>query len=197
MNEEKFNRQEADAMTNRIADRLGERQQKLERMADMERATKATHLRPLYWAGAAAACIAVVMLMMPFWRTPSAPLDDLGIAAPTLTEYRAATPEVTAIAELMDRQDYEKALTATETALAQSERELKDLEGLVVGWDDEEMIYQLEQEIAMNGELRWTYIYLLVKTGRDKEAKKQLKYFVKNHSNSEHIEEARRLLEEM
>lgn len=194
MNEECFDKQEADELTVRIADRLGERQQKLERMVEWERKATATNVRPMYWVGAVAACVAVVVMMMPFWGTDSSPLDELGIGAPTMTEFRAATPEASEIMRLIEQNDFEAAIAKTEAALDKSEKELKELERLTVGWDDEEMNYQLEQETVVNGELRWTYIYLLVKTDRKKEAKKQLKYYIRHHSKSENIEEARALL---
>lgn len=193
MSEEVYVKQEADELTNRIADRLGERQQKLERMAEWEHTSHKSKVRPIYWIGAAAACVAVLLLMMPFWKTTNA-WDDLGLDVPSMTEYRAAIPEISSIMQMIDDKDYSSALEKTRQALERSDWMVEATEELVAGWDDEEMIYELEQEVVKNSEIRWTYIYLLVKTGKKREAKKQLKRYIKSDPYCEHLEEAQTLL---
>lgn len=193
MEEEVFNRQETDGLTNMIAGRLGERQQKLEQMESWEHESGKTKVRPIYILSAVAACVAVVLLMMPFGKATS-PWDDLGLAEPSMTEYRAATPDLSAIMEMIDSKDYASALKKTKEALEHSDWLVKETEGLIVGWDDEEMLYELEQKIVMNSEIRWTYIYLLVTLDKKKEAKKEVKKYLKYPAYCEHEEDAKALL---
>ncbi|MBR1448347.1 MAG: hypothetical protein IJ588_06345 [Prevotella sp.] len=193
MEEEVFNKQEADGLTTMIASRLGERQQKLERMESWEHESGKTRVRPIYIVSAVAACVAVILLMMPFGKATS-PWDDLGLAVPSMTEYRAATPDLSAIMEMIDSKDYAAALERTKQALELSDKSVKETEDLMVGWADEEMLYELEQEMVMNGEIRWTYIYLLVTLDKKREAKKELKKYLKNPAYCEHEEDAKALL---
>ena len=80
MNEERYLRQEADPLTVRIAERLGERQQKLDRMAAWDQSEKASRLKPLYWAAPLAACLVAVVLIAVWVKQETSPLDELGIA---------------------------------------------------------------------------------------------------------------------
>ena len=199
MNEELFIRQEADELTNRIADRLGERQKKLERMTEWEKqAKKPVRLRPIYVTIAVAVCIGLLFFFSPFSRTNESVLDDLGIGTPSLTEYRAANKDMTEIAKLMEREDYEKALEKTEIALNRSEESLKMLAEVAEEWGDDEGIkYDLDLEMSVNSELRWTYIYLLVKKGHKKEAKKEIKRYLQYPDYCEHEAEAKALFEKL
>lgn len=199
MNEEVFIRQEADELTNKIADRLGERQKKLERMAEWEKqAKKPVRLRPIYVTIAVAACIGVLFFFSPFSRTNESVLDDLNIGTPSLTEYRAANKDMSEIANLMENEDYEKALEKTEIALNRSNESLKMLAEVAAEWDDDEAVkYDQELEWAVNSELRWTYIYLLIKQGHKKEAKKEIKHYLQYPEYCEHEAEARALLEKI
>ena len=193
MEEEVFNKQEADGLTTMIASRLGERQQKLERMESWEHESGKTRVRPIYIVSAVAACVAVILLMMPFGNSTS-PWNDLGLAAPSMTEYRAATPDLSAIMEMIDSKDYASALEKTKEVIEHSDWSVKETEDMIVGWDDEEMLYELEQEMVMNGEIRWTYIYLLVTLDKKREARKELKKYLKYPAYCEHEEDAKALL---
>ena len=196
MEEDVFVRAEADALTRRIADRLGERQQKLEQMQQWERQlatnNRKARLRPLYAVLAVAACIAAVVLVWP--GKPTSPLDELGIAAPELTAYRAASPEIERIEQFIKEENYEKALAQARKALKSSDLAIYELEGVPELWDDpEEAQYEEQAERLRNAELRWTYIYLLVHTQNYSEARKQLRLYLKQ-APCEHEQEARELL---
>lgn len=199
MNEDVFVKQEADELTNRIANRLGERQKKLEQMAEWDKQEKkSVRLRPVFMSLAVAACIAALFFFSPFGGSDQSLVDELGIGTPDMTEYRAANKDITEIANLMEKEDYEKALEKTESALNKSEESLKMLDEVAAEWGDDEGIrYDLDLEMSVNSELRWTYIYLLVKQGYKKEAKKEIKRYLKNKNYCEHEAEAKALLEKL
>ena len=199
MNEEVFVKQEADELTNRIANRLGERQKKLEQMEKWERQEKKpVRLRPIFVTMVVAACIAALFFFSPFGGPDQSLVDELGIATPNMTEFRAANKDMTEIANLMENEDYEKALEKTEKALNRSDKSLKMLAEVAAEWDDDEAVrYDQELEWAVNSELRWTYIYLLVKQGHKKEARKELKHYLQYPEYCEHEAEAKDLLEKL
>ena len=190
-----FSQNEADELTAKVVSRLGNRQQKLEQIQQWEK--QSSKKRPIYWVTAIAACIAVVLLIVPLWTSPTSPLDDLNIATPTTSAFRSATAEQTEIATLIEKKEYEKALVKTEKALRQSDLSIKELGGTGAIWNDEELMYEEEAEMMMNSELRWTYIYILVRMERNQEAKKQLKKYIKNAQYGDHTEEAKALLQSL
>ncbi len=191
MENEKFIRNENDLLTQRIVNRLGERQQKLQLMQEWEHSSKVARISPVYYLISAAACVAVVLLIMPLWNS-SSPLDELGIETPTMTEYRAATPEMSEITKLMEQKQYDQAVIQVEKLLEHSDVMVMELRG-IGSLDDEALLYEEEAEWSRNGELRWMYIYLLVRMEQNAKAKKQLKQYLKN-PYSEHLKEARSLL---
>lgn len=195
--EEKYLRNDSDSLTALIADRLGERQRKLELMAEMERTGKSSKRIPMYVVSAIAACIVVLIIVVPLWKGKMSPLDKLGIETPEMTSFRAATPELTEIASLIEQQQYDKALQKTQKVLESSDRDVKGIMELLDGWYDESLMEELEQETLMNTEIRWTYIYLLVKVERYKEARKELKRYLEYGDYCEHREEAKALLKEL
>lgn len=196
MEEEVFARENADALTGRIVDRLGERQEKLEQMAAWEQASKKPKVRPLYYLTAIAACVAAVVLLWP--TSEVSPIEELGIEAPTMTEYRAASAEIARIEKLIGEKNYEEALRRTVKALKGSDAAIYEFENVPEVWDsDEEYAYEFEAELQKNSELRWTYIYLLVQLGKNKEARKELKAYLKLSQYAEHQEEARQLLKRL
>ncbi len=201
MNEERFIKAEADPTTLLIAERLGERKKKLDRMAEMERSvvgsSGSSNRRRLFFLSSVAACTLAALLVWPIYRTQMSPLDRLDIATPTLTEYRAANAEIAEISSLVGKKDYELALHKTKVALIKSDTALKELGGVGFDWDDEEMMYEEELEKQTNSELRWTYIYILVRLDQTKEARKQLKIYLKEKQFCDHRAEAISLLEEI
>lgn len=199
MNEEKFNPNVADADTMLIVSRLGERKRKLERMAEMEQRLARRTTARLY-AGIVSAMAAVILLtlvLVPLWRMQISPLDKTGISQPTFSDYRSGNADIAEITKLMNRQDYKQALTVTKKALHTSDIALKDLYGKDVEFDDEELVYEEELERNTNSELRWAYIYLLVKLDDVKEARRQLHKYLKAKDYCQHQAEAKALLEEI
>lgn len=188
---EKWQEPVNDELTERITARLAERQRKLERMQEMERPARRVKFYGGAVALAVAACIAALVVFAP-WKSVS-PVDELGIS-PDLTEFRSAAPDMAEIQTLLDRPDYVSALEKTEAALRHSDMEVREMSDVANYWGDEETDYEEEMERVMNSELRWTYIYLLVKNDRNKDAIKELKIYIKNKEYCEHLEEAKQLL---
>lgn len=199
MNEEKFNPNAADADTMLIVARLGERKRKLERMAEMEQRLARCTTARLYTSivSAMAAVVLLTLVLVPLWRMQISPLDKTGISQPTFSDYRSGNADIAEITKLMDRQDYKQALTVTKKALHTSDIALKDLYGQDVEFDDEELVYEEELERNTNSELRWAYIYLLVKLDDVKEARRQLHKYLKAKDYCQHQAEAKALLKEI
>ena len=81
-----------------------------------------------------------------------------------------------------------------EAALEHSDRELRGLDMALLDNDDEVLAYAEEAEQILNGELRWAYIYLLVREERKEEACEQLKLYLKlPRGVVQHREEAKAL----
>lgn len=159
---------------------------------------KKAYLLSIFITLAIVICIAVLFIFSPFERSGQSYLDELDIEPPGMTDFRAASPELTEIANLMEKEDFENALGKTEAALERSDESLRMLYEVAEIWgDDEAVMYDQETEWAVNSELRWIYIYLLVKKGRKKEAKKELKNYLKYPDYCEHEAEARALLEKL
>lgn len=199
MNEEKFNPNAADADTMLIVARLGERKRKLERMAEMEQRLARRTTARLYTSivSAMAAVVLLTLVLVPLWRMQISPLDKTGISQPTFSDYRSGNADIAEITKLMNRQDYKQALTVTKKALHTSDIALKDLYGKDVELDDEELVYEKELEGNNNSELRWAYIYLLVKLDDVKEARRQLHKYLKAKDYCQHQAEAKALLKEI
>lgn len=199
MNEENFNPNVADADTMLIVARLGERKRKLERMAEMEQRLARRTTARLYTSivSAMAAVVLLTLVLVPLWRMQISPLDKTGISQPKFSDYRSGNADIAEITKLMNRQDYKQALTVTKKALHTSDIALKDLYGKDVEFDDEELVYEEELERNTNSELRWAYIYLLVKLDDVKEARRQLHKYLKAKDYCQHQAEAKALLEEI
>lgn len=191
---------DSDALDRMITERLEERQKKLDRMAEMEHGLRQSnaHIWSICISVAIAACIAALFIWSPFSTSNVSPWDDLGLEQPALSEYRAASSEISEINTLIESGDNIAALTKVKAALERSDMEVFNLADIVDVWpDDNTMEYEEKLERMHNSELRWTYIYLLVMTGKNKEAKKQLKRYLKATEFCEHEEEARNLLEKL
>ncbi len=193
-----------DELTQRIVSRLGERQQKLELMAQWEKSgsvdvTPASaqekhkaRIRSLYYITVVAACIAIVLWMVP-WGGRQDLISELGIGTPELTAYRAANAETEQIDTLIKDEKYQDALNIVTTALKKSEAELEVLEDFVETQADDESLYELDAEMQLNSELRWTRIYLLLKLDMKKEARKEVKDYLRYPDYCQHLDEAKAL----
>ena len=194
-----FERNGTDKMTMLISERLGERQKKLKQMEEWERKNNhKSRMHRIYILVSIAAGLLVLLVLSPFTSSESSPLDELGITAPTMSEFRAATPELTRINKLIEEENYEDALTLTAKAMSASDMAIYELEGVPEVWgSDEEAAYEDDIERVKNSELRWVYIYLLVKNEDKKTAKKELKKYLKYPQYCEHENEARELLKKL
>lgn len=195
MTEEVFIRTEADALTQRIVDRLGERQKKLNRIAEWEQPARRMVLRPLKVTLAVAACLTVAFFLVPLLRSTS-PLDTLAIETPMIEEYRSSTLDIAEINRLIETKNYDDALLKTEQMLQHSKREVKMLEKALVNNNDEVLQYELEAERAMNAQVHWTYIYLLIRVERNDDALRELKIYLKIEG-CPNREQAKALLKEL
>lgn len=199
MSEEVFNRQDADELTLLIADRLGERQKKLDRMAAWEQGLeKGRAERRRTWVPvtvsflAIAACVVVAFVVVRPWD--SNVLDELGIGAPEFEDYRGDMPELPEIQQLISAGKYDEALIRVERALEVSSTEVRDMEWGVAYADDDELQYILDEMTMANGELRWARIYILVRQGDEAGALQELRRYLKMPSRLlRHVDEARAL----
>lgn len=199
MEEERFIKSEADDQTRLIVSRLGERQRKWNRMQEMEVRLQKPHTRHrrMFIVSAMAASVILALVVWPLYQMQRSPLDKLDIGKPTMTEFRAASPELNEISQLMEKEDYQQAMIKTKEALRKSDRVISEFGGLGSMLDDEELMYEERLDAIANCELRWTYIYILVRMEQYKEAKKQIKRYLKDKDICEHYEEARALLQEL
>lgn len=179
-----------------IAGRLGERQRKLDRIDEWEKASSRGGKRKLYMLYTAisiAACIALVAIVNPF-SDSGAQRSTLVMERPSFSSFRAALPELVQAEELIDAGEYYKALDIVEEKLKDSDRDIKCAEKTPC-YDDEEWVYEYKAEKMLNAELRWTYIYLLVMVDCDRNAVKELKKYLNDDEFCIHREEAESMLD--
>lgn len=182
-----------DEITQRIADRLGERQRKMKRMNEMQSKPRRVALRGTAVMAIAASVVAA-FLLFPQNNTAVSPLDELNIQPGFSEMYRAASPEVAEIEALISDGKFDVALNRVERALHNSDLVLKECGLLGEAVDDDELIYAYELEHVCNSELRWTYIFLLVRAQRTEDAIKQVRLYLKSKDYCEHESQARELL---
>lgn len=188
-------KEQTDELTARIINRLAERKYKINKMQGWERPARRFLLIKTSVTFLAVACVAMLIIFTP-WNNTST-INSLGMKQPDMTQFRSAAPDIAAIAKLLDKADYDAALAQTEKALRHSDIEIEELYNASEIWDDDEAQYEEEQEKVLNSELRWTYIYLLIKAERIPEAKKELKRYLKYPKYAEHTDEARQILKEL
>ncbi|MGM9929376.1 MAG: hypothetical protein ACI35P_15640 [Bacillus sp. (in: firmicutes)] len=198
MPEDKFIFDKSDDITQIITERLGERQRKLDKMAEWEsEALKYHKYRRVSVRSAIAACLLIgLVLTHTLWQKES-PLKKLGINNPTITEFRAAYPEMKTINRMISYNKLDSALCLTEKVLMESDLHIYELEEQNRDVEDEELLYETELQKSLNSELRWIYIYLLVKTERNNEARNQIEIYLANKKYCEHEKEASALFEEI
>ncbi len=174
-----------DELTKRIAHRLGERQNKIQSMAEWNRPARNFTLPQTITLLSVAACFALLFMIAP-WQVKT-PVDLLGIT-PNLTEFRSAQPNINEIQTLLEKSEYEEALLKTEQLMVLFNSEIDEIEKLSV--IDEVAEYEKQMLCTMNSELCWTYIYLLVKTGRNEKALQYIEYYINDAKYAFHIEDA-------
>ena len=180
-----------DELTHRIARRLGERQDKLLRMEEWERPARKFSLPRTMAVLSAAACVTLILMIAP-WQGGS-PVDELGIR-PDLTEFRSALPQMAEMQRMIDASEYEEALVLAKQMLLQSDTEIDGMEA-DTSMVDEVAEYEYHMMRTMNSELRWTCIYLLVKTEQNEEALQQLERYIGDVEYAYHGDEAAMLRE--
>ncbi len=202
MSEEVFDRNHADELTLRIAERLGKRQQKL---ACMDEWDAGTHQR-MKWQPklvipvfAVAACLAAaVVILSPVSNHSGNLLEETGVSVPEFEAFRSAVQEQEEVAQLMSEQKYTEAMQKAEAALALSDSELQKMEHALQMNDDEVLADEKKTEQVVNGELRWAYIYLLLREGRQEEAYEQIKLYIKLPPDCiSHLDEAQVLMKKL
>lgn len=178
-----------DELTQRIARRLGARQQKLQCMEEWERPARKLSLPRTMAVLSAAACVALILMIAP-WKGYS-PVDELGIR-PDLTEFRSGMPQLTEIQRLLDASEYEEALGITGQVLLSSDAEIEEMKA-GVNLQDEMAEYEYRVMCEVNSELRWTYIFLLVQEGQNEAAWQQLERYIGDVEYAHHREDAEAL----
>ena len=180
-----------DELTQRIVERLGERQQKIQCMQEWERPAKVVSLPRTLAVLSAVACVTMIFIIAPWQRTSL--VDELGVS-PHLTEFRSGYPQLAEVQRLLETSEFEAALVLTQQLLTQLDEEInKDF----VDVEDEMEVYERTVMCTVNAELRWTYIYLLVKMEQYEEARLQLDSYINDVEYVHHREEAAILREEI
>lgn len=178
-----------------ITERLGERQYKMTRITEMEKSARRS--LTLTYGGIStmlvAACIACLFVFNPF--NSSSVLDDCNISQPSLSEYRGGAHEGE-IEELMKLHDYFNAMEIAHKQLVESDKEIASMNKNMLA-EDEELQYEMEQIRVANVEIRWMYIYLLVKNGKYEDAITELEIYLRDKAYVNNSDEAERLLNEL
>lgn len=174
-----------------ITERLEEHERKLKRLREMEHTRKKREMKR--YLSVVAIVASVLSLFVFFPINQSSPLDELNIQPSTMT-FRNASPEISEISRLIEGEEYSAAIAKTEKALKASDEKIWLIKDTKELYDDEESLYEEQMEYTNNSELRWMYIYALVKEGREKDAIKQLKLYLKRPQYCHNIEEAKALL---
>lgn len=182
-----------DQMTKLITERLGERQEMLRKIEKWEKKTSKKIPLTLVSTLAVAACLAVMFILNPF--TSSSPLDEVGIEQPTIMMVRGNSEDIAEVERLMNKPDYQTAVIKVQKILSHIKVLKEVVWDLPEDFDKEEAEYEIAQYDMMESEVRWTYIYILVKVDDFDLAKKELKKYIKHAEYAEHLDEAKELLE--
>ena len=191
MQDERFNPREQDELTQVIVERLAERQRKIDRMKEMS----TPHRRISLYGGATlavAACVAVIAVFNLFSNV--SPLDEAGIGKPEMSQLRGTSSSMTKIYGFLDNEEYAAAERLARKTIDGLEANLDLYRELPPEYDSEEEAYEAKHEMVTLSQLRWTYIYLLVKQDKKQIAIKQLKIYIKDKEHAEHYDEAKKLL---
>ena len=188
MSEEKhYIKEKKDALDDLIADRLGERQKKLERMRQMGKGgTSVTLLRntPVWIATAVAASLIGLLIMILPPTHVTSPIDELGIECPSLQEYRSGSPCFTEIQDLLEKEDWSAAQYKVYKALCKSEKDMDSL--LAINERDVAQQYELDVEKEEISQLRWIYIYVLLKESKIDEAVVHIEKYISQEGEHKH-----------
>ena len=182
-----------DQMTKLITERLGERQEMLRKIEKWEKKSSKKLPFTLVSTLAVAACLAVMFILNPF--TSSSPLDEVGIEQPTILMVRGNSEDIAEVERLMNKPDYQTAVIKVQNILCHIKMLKEMVWDLPEDFDKEEAEYEISQYDMMESDVRWTYIYILVKVNDFDIAKKELKKYIKHPEYAQHLDEAKELLE--
>ncbi len=173
-----------------IAQRLGERQRKLDRLEQMRQSYASRRPRAWVYTFMVAAAIALVaLLVVPWVSRPT--LSSMELTAPQFEEFRGTTTDN--ITPAIESGELVQALAITEEALEQSELEIRSLRSL----SDESVEYMLALERERYQELLWAKFYILARLDRRDQARATLQTYVKQKSRPAHYQEAKELLKKI
>lgn len=197
MNAEVYNPLNSDALERDIIKALGERQRKMELIAEWNKPRSRRFHLPAFAGIAAAACIALLLVFAP-WRqnaiTPS-PLEQWMTAS--TEETRAAVVENTELTHALETKDYQKALQIVSVSITDYRQEEAQLTAQHSETPDEETEYELEVIRSQRDEVQWLRICLLVELEQNAEALDELDAYCKDPIMKAHKEEAQQLLQKL
>lgn len=183
---------ENDRLMDCIIERLGERQYKMMKMAEMERSSR--RIFEYFGVGGllVAACVACIVVFVPFRKVVIH--EPSNIVQPSLSAYRSGTQfNAEEIEALLEREEYEEAMIRMRSVLDESDKRVASVNNIAPA-DDEELMYEKERALVENSEIRWMYIYLLLKNDKQEQAIKELEIYIKNKKYALYIDEAKTML---
>lgn len=191
--------QDMDNLDLLIVERLGERDRKIKRIEKWN--TYNSGLKTTYAVISVlsvAACLAFVFLVASPWTDNESGdnINDLDISLDR-NYFRSADSEMKEVMGSIDKKQYEIAIQQCKELLEQSDIILSQLESNKPNVMDEEQEYELEMQKAENEEIRWTYIFLLVKNNEATEALEHLDRYIEGSNRSAHMDEALALREKI
>lgn len=184
---------ENDELTRRITNRLGELKRKQQRLDAWEKPAKKISLPP-FLLMAVAACLVVVVMLLPMGKDPSLQTEDLTTIS--FDAYRGANPMADEIVQLVEAEEFADALNKVENALLESDEAIRDL-GENCSLFDEGTMYEMDLELQWRDELRWTRICILFKEQRLNEAKSWIQDYLTCDECTNHRGKAKRLLKKI
>lgn len=193
MSEEQFYRKDADALTQRMIERFGRRQQKINQMKEWEASISHRRSR-MFYVSACAACLALGLALTPFLSDHYFSKDDkIHVSAPSFSGWRSAADGLQRLGELMEAGENDAALLLAEKLLLQSDSVVDSWKESAIPMN-EETEYEHALLTMENEELRWACIYLLIKLDKRQKALHQLERYLQQTDSGEHMEEAKELL---
>ena len=192
--EEKYHGKAEDALTRCIVDRLGERAQKMQRMATWERRRKVQHQKRVFAVSSVAAVLLLVFLVIPPRHSENDLIEQLQLTEPAFENFRAASDFDQTLTHYMEVNDYESALSVCEEQLLQSNQDVAQLQETSQDSLSEEKIYETELARLKNEQLLWTHIYLLVHNKKFETAKKEIERYLRVYPNGDYCKEAEKVL---
>lgn len=192
--EEKYNGKAEDALTRCIVDRLGERAQKMQRMATWEKRRKVQHQKWLFAISSVAAVLLLAFLVIPPRHSENDLIEQLQLTEPSFENFRAASDSDQTLTHYMEVKDYESALSVCEAKLLQSNQEVAQFQEASNDSLSEEKSYETELARLRNEQLLWTHIYLLIHNKKFQTAKTETERYLRVYPDGDFYKEAEKVL---